>query len=172
MHGHGKHCIARAVMSRKAHQVQCQLVLPKLRCARASNPTNTAYGKIIILSSGCDRQIAYHGWMPYCSTKAALTRFIEMLAHEEPLICVQGVYPKLTRTKMPEDVIAGKYKGIMAEHEIEKFRIWDQIGDQMVEPPEWCGEAVAKLALGLYAGGRSGETLDYDVHVPILFGNN
>ncbi|KAK3202662.1 hypothetical protein GRF29_154g339786, partial [Pseudopithomyces chartarum] len=127
----------------------CQLLLPKLRCARASNPTNTAYGKIIILSSGCDKDISYHGWMPYCSTKAALTRFIEMLAHEEPLICVQGVYPRLTRTRMPKDVIAGKYKGIMADHEIERFRIWNEIGDQMVEPPEWCGDAVAKLALGL-----------------------
>lgn len=89
-----------------------------------------------------------------------------MLAHEEPLITVQGVYPKLTRTKMPEDVIAGNYKGIMADHEIERFKRWDEVGDEMVEPPEWCGEAVAKLALGLYAGGRSGETLYYDVHVP------
>ena len=105
--------------------------------------------------------------MPYCTTKAALTRFIEMLAHEEPLLTIQGVYPKLTRTKMPEDVIAGKYRGIMADHEIERFRVWNEIGDEMVEPPEWCGEAVGKLALGLYSGGKSGESLDYDVHVPI-----
>ena len=82
------------------------------------------------------------------------------------MITVQGVYPKLTRTKMPEDVIAGKHKGIMADHEIERFRRWDEIGDEMVEPPEWCGEAVAKLALGLYAGGKSGQTLEYDSHVP------
>lgn len=104
--------------------------------------------------------------MPYCTTKAALTRFIEMLAHEEPLLTVQGVYPKLTRTKMSEDVIAGKFKGVMADHEIERFRNWNAIGDEMVEPPAWCGEAVAKLALGLFLGGKSGETLDYDVHVP------
>lgn len=104
--------------------------------------------------------------MPYCTTKAALTRFITMLAHEEPLLTVQGVYPKLTRTKMPVDVIAGKYRGIMADHEIERFRAWNEIGDSMVEPASLCGEAVAKLALGLYCGGKSGETLCYDEHVP------
>ncbi|KAL1591396.1 hypothetical protein SLS60_012009 [Paraconiothyrium brasiliense] len=147
-----------------------QLCLPHLRHSRTTNYTNAAYGKAIILSSGCDKEISYQGWMPYCTTKAALTRFVEMLAHEEPLLTVQGVYPKLTRTKMPADVIAGKYKGIMADHEIEKFRVWNEIGEEMVEPPEWCGEAVGKLALGLYPGGRSGESFDYDtigIHVPV-----
>jgi NAD(P)-dependent dehydrogenase (short-subunit alcohol dehydrogenase family) len=104
--------------------------------------------------------------MSYSTTKAALTRFIEALAHEEKLLTVQGVYPKLTRTKLPEDVIAGKYKGVMADHEIERFRVWSEMGGEVIEPPEWCGEAVAKLAIGLYEGGRSGDTLYYDVHVP------
>ena len=89
-----------------------------------------------------------------------------MLAHEEPTLSVQGVYPKLTRTRMPEDVIAGKYKGTMADHEIERFRLWNKIGDAMVEPASWCGEAVAQLALGLFNGARSGEVLNYDEHVP------
>jgi NAD(P)-dependent dehydrogenase (short-subunit alcohol dehydrogenase family) len=104
--------------------------------------------------------------MPYCASKAALTRFIDALAHEEKLLTVQGVYPRFTRTKTSKDVIAGRYKGVMAKHEIESFRVCDAIGDQMVEPPEWCGEAVAKLAVGLHEGGRSGETLYYDVQVP------
>jgi NAD(P)-dependent dehydrogenase (short-subunit alcohol dehydrogenase family) len=103
--------------------------------------------------------------MPYCTTKAALTRFIETLAHEERLLAVQGVYPRLTRTKMSEDVIAGEYEGIMADHEVERFRAWNEIGDEMIEPPEWCGEAVAKLATGLFEGGSSGKTLYYDAHV-------
>ncbi|KAF1846463.1 NAD(P)-binding protein [Cucurbitaria berberidis CBS 394.84] len=143
-----------------------QLCLPYLRESRISNPLNAAHGKIIILTSACDSAVTYHGWTPYCTTKAALTRFISCLAHEERLICIQGVYPKLTRTKMPKDVIAGKYEGVMADHEIERFKIWDEVGDEMVEPPEWCGEAVAKLALGLFEGGKSGETLYYDEHVP------
>lgn len=137
-----------------------------LRQSRISNPLNTGHGKILILSSACDSSVSYHGWTPYCTSKAALTRFIACLAHEESLLSVQGVYPKLTRTKMPEDVIAGKFQGIMADHEIERFRVWDEMGDSMVEPPEWCGAAVARLALGLVEGGRSGETLSYDVHVP------
>jgi len=146
---------------------QCQLCLSSLRHSRTTNPTNVAFGKIIILSSTCDKTTTFQGWIPYCTTKAALTRFIETLAHEEKLLTVQGVYPKPARTKMSEDVIAGKYKDVMADHEIERLRVWDEIGDQMVEPPEWCGEAVAKLAVGLYEGERSGETLYYDVHVPI-----
>jgi hypothetical protein len=61
-----------------------------------------------------------------------LTRFISCLAHEEPGISVQGVYPKLTRTKMPEDIITGKYRGVMADHEVERFSIWDEMGDEMI----------------------------------------
>lgn len=111
---------------------QAQLCIPYLRQSRVANPLNYSFGKVIILTSACDEEVTYHGWTPYCTTKAALTRFITCLAHEEPLLSVQGVYPKLTRTKMPEDVIAGKYKGIMADHEIERFRIWNEMGDEMV----------------------------------------
>jgi hypothetical protein len=61
-----------------------------------------------------------------------LTRFISCLAHEESTVSVQGVYPKLTRTKMPEDVVKGRYRGVMANHEVERFRIWDEVGDEMI----------------------------------------
>jgi NAD(P)-dependent dehydrogenase (short-subunit alcohol dehydrogenase family) len=96
------------------------------------HPLNAGYGKIIFMTSACDHSITYHGWSPYCTSKAALTRFIGCLAHEEPGIRVQGVYPKLTRTKMPEDVINGRYHGVMADHELERFRIWDNVGDEMI----------------------------------------
>jgi hypothetical protein len=79
---------------------------------------------------------------------------------------VQGVSPRLTRTKMTEDMIVGSYRGVMADHEVEKFRVWDRMGNEMIEPPEWCGKAVAKLALGLEEGGKSGVTMGYDEHVP------
>ncbi|KAH7395342.1 hypothetical protein DE146DRAFT_659831 [Phaeosphaeria sp. MPI-PUGE-AT-0046c] len=143
-----------------------QLTLPRLRAARRSHPLKAGYGKIIYLSSACDDEVTYHGWSPYCTSKAALTRFISCLAHEEPGVSVQGVYPKLTRTNMAEDVVKGHYRGVMADHEVERFRIWDNMGEEMIEPPEWCGEAVAKLVLGLFEGGKSGETLSYDEHVP------
>lgn len=79
---------------------------------------------------------------------------------------MQGVYPKLTRTKMIDGLVEGRYQGVMADHEIERFRIWDEMGDEMVEPPELCGDAIAKLALGLFEGGKSGETLYYYEHIP------
>jgi hypothetical protein len=68
---------------------------------------------------------------------------------------------------MPEDVIAGKYKGIMADHEIERFRLWNKEGDEFVEPVEWVGEAVARLATGKFMGKESGWVGDYDVHVEV-----
>ena len=106
------------------------------------------------------------GWAAYCSSKAAVSRFLGVLAHEERGLSVQGVYPRLTRTRMPKDVIAGRYRGVMADHECERFREWSELGDAIVEPAAWCGVAVAKLAIGKVAGGRSGEVLYYDEHVP------
>ncbi|KAF1838034.1 NAD(P)-binding protein [Decorospora gaudefroyi] len=143
-----------------------QTVLPHLRTSRISHPLNTGHGKILILSSPSDSGGAYNGWTPYCTAKAALTRFISCLAHEEPILSVQGVYPRLTRTKMLDGLISGRYKGVMADHEVERFKTWEEMGEEVIEPPEWCGEAVAKLALGFFEGGKSGETLFYDKHVP------
>jgi hypothetical protein len=33
---------------------------------------------------------------------------------------------------MPEDVVKGRYRGVMANHEVERFRIWDEVGDEMI----------------------------------------
>jgi NAD(P)-dependent dehydrogenase (short-subunit alcohol dehydrogenase family) len=141
--------------------------LSYLKESRFANPTSAAYGKVILLSSACDSTVTYHGWMAYCTSKAALTRFVQLLAHEEPTLHIQGVFPKLTRTKMAQDLVDGKYKGVMADHEVERFRLWNEIGDEFVEPAEWCAEAVAKLAVGKFIGKESGWVGDYDVHVPI-----
>ncbi|KAF2709054.1 NAD(P)-binding protein, partial [Pleomassaria siparia CBS 279.74] len=146
--------------------VMTQLCLPHLRRSSFSNPTNAARGKVIILSSACDSTVTYMGWMAYCTSKAALTRFVQLLAHEERTLSVQGVFPKLTRTAMAKDLIEAKYKDVMADHEIERFRVWDAIGDAMVEPPEWCADAVAELATGRWAGLASGSVGNYDLHVP------
>ena len=67
---------------------------------------------------------------------------------------------------MIDGLVEGRYQGVMADHEIERFMIWDEMGDEMVEPPELCGDAIAKLALGLFEGGKSGETLYYYEHIP------
>ncbi|KAF2844807.1 NAD(P)-binding protein [Plenodomus tracheiphilus IPT5] len=145
-----------------------QLCLPHLRKSRFNNPLNTGYGKVIIMSSACDSDIMYHGWTPYCTSKAALTRFISCLAHEEPLISVQGVYPKLTRTAMVKGIFEDRYEGVMANHEIEKFKTWEEYNgeSESIEPPEWCAEGVSDLALGLAEGKKSGEMGFYDEHIP------
>ncbi|EXJ94379.1 hypothetical protein A1O1_02773 [Capronia coronata CBS 617.96] len=118
-----------------APMLMCQTFLPELRKTR---------GDIIILSSTVDKNVKYAGWIQYCSSKAALTRFIQVLAHEESDVKVHGVYPGLTKTTMPAEIIAGKFTGIMTDDEVQKFRNWDKLGE--IEPPEWCANAVAKLA--------------------------
>ncbi|KIV96853.1 hypothetical protein PV10_00669 [Exophiala mesophila] len=137
----------------------CQLALPHLLRSRRPHA--------IILSSACDFSVTYRGWMTYCTTKAALSRFIQLFAHENPELCVQGVYPRLTDTKMPADVVAGKYAGIMAEAEIQRFRDFAK-DSSTFEPAAWCGEAVARLAYGSQMGGNTGKVLYYEEHVPDL----
>jgi hypothetical protein len=33
---------------------------------------------------------------------------------------------------MSEDVINGVYRGVMADHEVERFKLWDDAGDEMI----------------------------------------
>ena len=103
-----------------------------------------------------DKEIIYRAWAPYCSSKAALSRFIEVLGHEEDQVRVLGIYPGLTRTPMVTDLVAGKYKNKMKDSEVEKFRTWDKDGG--VEPPEWTANVTAKLAAGALEGKGQGET--------------
>lgn len=88
------------------------------------------------------------------------------MAHEEKDVHVLGVYPGLTRTTMIDDILGGKFKGIMFAEEMERFKRWEQEGTKGIEPPEWCATAVAKLALGEVKGGDSGEVKYYYELVP------
>lgn len=110
-----------------------------------------------------DKEIIYSAWTPYCSSKAALSRFIQVLGHEEDQVDVFGIYPGLTRTPMVTDLVAGKFQGKMKDSEIEKFKIWDTEGG--VEPAEWSANVIAKLAAGAIEGKGQGEShwyYDYD----------
>lgn len=33
---------------------------------------------------------------------------------------------------MVEGLVKGKFKGVMADHEVERFRIWEGMGEEMV----------------------------------------
>lgn len=117
------------------------------------------------MSSAVDKTVKYAGWIQYCSTKAALTRFIEVLDHEQPEVRIYGVYPGLTRTRMVDDMIARKYKGIMKEEEMDKFVNWDR--ERSIDPPEWCASVLAKMSMGycdLPTSGRSMYYHEYDPH--------
>ena len=117
-------------------------------------------GSLIILSSAVDREVTYSAWSPYSSSKAALTRFIEILGREEDDIKVYGIYPGLTRTTMVTDLVAGKYKGKMKEDEIEHFIRQDKEGG--VEPPEWTANTTAKLAVGAIESKAHGKCVWYN----------
>jgi hypothetical protein len=36
---------------------------------------------------------------------------------------------------MVEGLVKGKFKGVMADHEVERFRIWEGMGEEMVVSP-------------------------------------
>jgi len=130
----------------------CQGAIPYLRESEKG-------GDILILSSGCDWTVQYSGWMAYCSSKAALSRFIKLLALEETTLKVRGVYPKLTGTGMPQAGLAGQWSQVMTKKDLDIFTNLE------VEPPSWCGIATGRMAAGLDDGGRSGDILDYNEHV-------
>jgi len=116
-------------------------------------------GRVVILSSMADSRVTYAGWSSYCSSKAALTRFIELLAHEEDEIQVFGIYPELTRTPMVTDLVAGKFAGTMKDHEVEFFKRSDR--DGQVEPPQWCANVTAKIAAHAIPGQEKGPVQCY-----------
>jgi NAD(P)-dependent dehydrogenase (short-subunit alcohol dehydrogenase family) len=101
---------------------------------------------IVIVTSGVDLDVLYRGWTGYCSSKAALTRFIQLLAHEEPEMNIFGVLPKVTKSPMVDMIFAGKYDHVMLPEEREKFNRWAKEG--MIEPPEYIARSMVKAAMG------------------------
>jgi NAD(P)-dependent dehydrogenase (short-subunit alcohol dehydrogenase family) len=134
-----------------------QLSLPHLREAK---------GKVVILSSTADSAV-YTGRAAYGASKAAVTRFIKSLAWEEQenggCLSIFGVYPGLTKTPMSEGLLAGKFDNVMLPEEAQRYRDW--LANGAAEPPDYCADAVAQLAVGV-AEGLKGETASYSKHVP------
>ena len=93
-----------------------------------------------------------------------MTRFIEVLGHEESDVKVVGVYPGLTRTTMVDGFVDGKYAGIMKDDEVRKFIDWHKNNE--IEPPEWCANAVAKMAARSILVEGTGQTRYYHEYDP------
>ncbi|KAK7890167.1 hypothetical protein LTR67_008633 [Exophiala xenobiotica] len=102
---------------------------------------------IIIVTSGVDSTVLYRGWSGYCTSKAALSRFIHLLAHEEgPDINVYGVLPLVTKSPMVDKIFNGEYDHVMQPEERERFNTWAKEG--RIEPPEYIANAIVKAAVG------------------------
>ena len=136
-----------------------QIALPHLRVAASS-------ALVIILSSGADTRFINSGWMPYCVSKAALSRYLQCLAHEEDgsQIKIRGACPGVTRTPIAKDMLAGKYKNIMRDDEIEIFLQWSK-DESFVQPQGWSGDVVGMMAADSLEGAKHGELEYYDIQV-------
>ncbi|KAJ9637635.1 hypothetical protein H2204_004784 [Knufia peltigerae] len=121
-----------------------QQSLPHLTASRkASNQRPT----VIVVTSGVDSTVLYRGWSGYCTSKAALTRFIHLLAHEEKdVVDVFGVLPLVTKSPMVDKIFNGEYDEVMRPEERERFNVWAKEGK--VEDPDHIARSIVKAALG------------------------
>lgn len=102
--------------------------------------------KVIIVSSGADFEVQYRGWSGYCTSKAALTRLIHLLAHEESEIDVFGVLPQVTKSPMTDKIVNGDYDQVMSSEERARFTRW--LSEGRFEPARYIGGAIVKAAMG------------------------
>ncbi len=114
-----------------------QAALPSLISSR---------GTIRIISSGVDKEVLYRGWSGYCDSKAALTRFINVLGHEEPEITVFGLLPGVTKSPMVDLIMNGTYDHVMLPEEKMKFINWEK--DGVFDEPEGPAKGMVKGVLG------------------------
>ncbi|OAP57620.1 hypothetical protein AYL99_08358 [Fonsecaea erecta] len=133
-----------------------QQSLPLLEKSTQARP------RIIMLSSTGD-QGHRSGRVAYCASKAGMSRLIDTLAHEERGFDVYGVYPGLTETPLAKGLLEGKYNDILFPEDQVFYR--QSVEDGTVDPPEYCGEASAKLAVWK-ADGLPGKIASYSEHVP------
>jgi NAD(P)-dependent dehydrogenase (short-subunit alcohol dehydrogenase family) len=122
---------------------------PSSASSEVTTQTQTQKPKptIIIVTSGVDSTVLYRGWSGYCTSKAALSRFIHLLAHEEgPDINVYGVLPLVTKSPMVDKIFDGEYDHVMHPEERERFNTWAKEG--RIEPPQYIANAIVKAAVG------------------------
>lgn len=112
---------------------------------------------IAIVASAVDTEVIRRGWSGYCCSKAALSRLVPCLAHEEPLIRTVGIYPGITTSPINDAILGGAYNDVMLPEEID---IYVQLEKKKAfDPPKWPAAAVVRAALGLTEKELNGKLL-------------
>ncbi len=115
---------------------------------------------IVIVSSAVDTEVIRRGWSGYCCSKAALSRLVPCLAHEEPLIRTVGIYPGITTSPINDAILGGAYDQVMLPEEID---IYVQLQkSKSFDPPEWPAAAIVRVALGLTEKELNGKVVWWD----------
>lgn len=117
----------------------------------------TARGRLINISSGA----AHHpivAWSAYCTSKAGLHLFTQVVAQEEPDVVAVSVHPGIVDTEM-QALIRRAGEGHMTPEQVARFRQLKATG-QLVSPLV-SGRSIAWLAL--YAPpSLSGQFVSFD----------
>jgi NAD(P)-dependent dehydrogenase (short-subunit alcohol dehydrogenase family) len=133
------------------------LCIPILLDAASKHGRKATVG---IATSNADWERVLRGLCGYCDSKAALSRFIKVLAHEERDIHTVGLYPGVTHTPMVDLILDGAYTDVMYPEETAwytdmKTNKWHRPGG--IELPELPARALVKIACGNIAGIESGD---------------
>ncbi|KAG0309297.1 hypothetical protein BGZ99_000915, partial [Dissophora globulifera] len=114
-------------------------------------------GRIVILSSGVSF-IPIHGWSAYCSSKAALSMFTDILALEEPELTTISLRPGVADTDMAK---VSKERGAkhMLPEQLAMFSKENENSLPVVHPDE-PGHVAASLAISADPS-LNGKKLDY-----------
>ncbi|KAJ3308472.1 hypothetical protein HDV04_001202 [Boothiomyces sp. JEL0838] len=120
------------------------------------------HGSVILVSSGAAVRPVV-GWGAYCTSKAALNSFANILGVEEPLVATVAVRPGVVDTEMQTD-IRKQGGGIMSENEHSKFVGLKENGG-LIDPTE-PARKIAHLALhpNLDLSGKFVDHANSDYH--------
>lgn len=114
-------------------------------------------GRVINVSSGA-ANMAIAGWSAYCTSKAGLNQFTEVLAAEETAITSVAVRPGVVDTQMQAFIRQNGSQG-MADDQVAYYHDLKKEGRLL--PPEVPGRSIAWLALKA-PSDLSGRFLNYD----------
>ena len=122
-------------------------------CLRASiNELKTRKGRVINISSGA-AELPLKNLSAYCTAKAALNHFSEVLSVEEPGLICMAVRPGMVDTDMQAD-IRDQGRAVMTTEQIEFYVGFKERGE--LQPPHIPAKSIAWLAIAAPARFNGG----------------